>query len=94
MRPIFARSILMAAVIVAGAWQAALAASPFAREVPTTYADFDEKTGSLTLVVADVVATDYLKGYGCPEPTPNMHGPAADLVQGTRAGARRRRGRR
>jgi hypothetical protein len=72
MRPIFARSILMAAVIAATPWQAASAASPFAREVPTTYANFDERTSSLTLVVADVVATDYLKGYGCPEPTPNM----------------------
>jgi hypothetical protein len=72
MRHTFARSILMAAVIVVNPCQAALAASPFAREVPTTYAEFDERAGSLSLVVADVVATDYLKGYDCPKPETNV----------------------
>jgi hypothetical protein len=65
----FTRLILMALVLATGTWQAARAASPFAQEVPTTYGKFDAGTGSLSLVVAEVVATDYLKGYDCPPMT-------------------------
>lgn len=65
----FTRLILMAVILAAGPWQAARAASPFAREVPTTYARFEKDAGSLTLVVAELVATDYLKGYDCPPVT-------------------------
>ncbi|MFC0253288.1 hypothetical protein [Massilia consociata] len=67
------QSILMA-VILAAPWPAAWAASPFAREVPTTYARFEDGAGSLTLVVTEVVATDYLKGYDCPESRTNADG--------------------
>ncbi|MBW8897931.1 MAG: hypothetical protein JF619_07420 [Massilia sp.] len=65
----FTRLMLMAMILAAGPWQAARAASPFAREVPATYGKFDAGSGSLTLVVAEVVATDYLKGYDCPPTT-------------------------
>jgi len=60
-------------IFAAGPWQAAQAASPFAREVPTTYGKFEKDTGSLTLVVAELVATDYLKGYDCPPMTPRTN---------------------
>jgi hypothetical protein len=63
----------MALVLAAWAWQAAQAASPFAREVPTTYGKFDKDAGSLTLVVAELVATDYLKGYDCSPMTPRTN---------------------
>ncbi|MCC2971718.1 hypothetical protein [Massilia sp. IC2-476] len=63
----FIRLILMTVILSAGPWQAAQAASPFAREVPTTYPRFEEAAGSLSLVVAELVATDYLKGYDCPK---------------------------
>ena len=74
MRHTFTQLILMAAIFVAGPWQAAQAASPFAREVPSTYAKFDEGAGSLTVVVAELVATEYLKGYDCPKPKTNPDG--------------------
>lgn len=69
----FTRLVLMAVVLVAGAWQTAQAASPFGREVPTTYGKFDKDAGILTLVVAEVVATDYLKGYDCSPSTPRVN---------------------
>jgi len=68
------RLILIALILTAGPWQAARAGSPFAREMPSTYAKFEEGKGSLSLVVAEVVATDYLAGYDCPKKT----GPNAD----------------
>ena len=71
---ILQRSILAAVILTAGPWQAAWAASPFAREVPGTYAKFGEGEGSLTLVVAEVVATDYLAGYECPPSRTNADG--------------------
>ncbi|MFD2368279.1 hypothetical protein [Pseudoduganella sp. GCM10020061] len=74
---VFAPSILIAMIFAVGPCQAAGAASPFAREVPTTYAKFDEGAGRLTLVVAELVATDYLKGYDCPKPQAN----AVDATQ-------------
>ena len=58
MSHIFTRLILTALILASGTWQAARAASPFAREVPTAYGKFDASTGSLSLVVAEVVATD------------------------------------
>jgi hypothetical protein len=73
MSHIFTRLILTALILAGGTWQAARAASPFAREVPTTYGKFDAGTGSLSLVVAEVVATDYLKGYDCPPMTPRAN---------------------
>ena len=66
--------ILIAVILAAGPWQAARAASPFAREVPTTYPKFEKGAGSLTLVVAEVVATDYLAGYDCPKSRTNADG--------------------
>ncbi len=66
--------MLTTAILAAGPWQAARATSPFAREVPTSYAKFEEGASSLTLVVAEVVATDYLKGYDCPESRTNADG--------------------
>lgn len=80
MRQTFARSILMAVVLAAGPWLTAQAASPFAREVPSTYTEFDEQGGSLSLVVAELVATDYLKGYDCPKPAANADGGAMVVV--------------
>lgn len=74
MRHTFARLILLAPIIAAGPWQAARAASPFAQEVPATYANFDASGGSLTLVVAELIATDYLKGYDCPKTRTNPDG--------------------
>jgi hypothetical protein len=74
MRHTFTRLILMAVILAAGPWQAAQATSLFAREVPTTYATFDKNAGSLTLVVAELVATDYLKGYDCPKSRTNADG--------------------
>lgn len=65
MQRTFTRSILMTMLLAAGAWQAAQAAPQFAQEVPTTYPKFEEGAGSLTLVVAELMATDYLKGYDC-----------------------------
>jgi hypothetical protein len=77
---IFARLILVAVILAAGPWQAAQAASPFAREVPSTYGKFDKDTGSLTLVVAELVATDYLKGYDCPPMTPRTNPDGTTMV--------------
>jgi len=74
---ICARSISMALVFSAAPWQAAMADAPFAREVPTTYPRFEKGAGSVSLVVAELVATDYLKGYDCPKPPksePNADG--------------------
>lgn len=44
----------------------AQATPPFAREVPTSYAQFDDRAGRLSLVIAEVAATGYLAGYDCP----------------------------
>jgi len=74
MRPLFTRLILLSLILGAGPWQAARAVSSFAREVPATYARFEEGAGSLTLVVAELSATDYLKGYDCPKTTTNPDG--------------------
>jgi hypothetical protein len=71
---ILARSLLATVILAAGPWQAAWAASPFAREVPATYAKFKEGEGSLSLVVAEVVATDYLAGDDCPPSRTNADG--------------------
>ncbi|KFI08381.1 hypothetical protein [Massilia sp. BSC265] len=68
--------ILLTVSLAAGPWQAAWAASPFAREVPSTYAKFEDGAGSLTLVVAEVVATDCLKDYDCPASRTNAGGSA------------------
>lgn len=62
------RSIVMAALLAAAPWQTLRAAPPFAQAVPTSYPTFDEGTGSLSLVVAELVATDYLKAEECPKP--------------------------
>lgn len=62
-------SLLSAALALALATaplQAAQRAAPFAQETPTTYAKFDPVAGSLTLVVAELVSTAYLKGFDCP----------------------------
>ncbi|MGV7207205.1 hypothetical protein ACLB1G_05055 [Oxalobacteraceae bacterium A2-2] len=67
----FTRLISLAAMLAVSSAQAA---SPFAREVPTSYAKFDEDSGRLTLVVAEVVATDYLARYECPKSGPNGDG--------------------
>lgn len=80
MRHALTRSILTCVALAACPWQAALAASPFAREVPTSYAKFDEAAGSLSLVVAQVVATDYLKGYDCPASKTNADGSKTVVV--------------
>jgi hypothetical protein len=77
---ISARLFLMAVVLAVGPWQAAPAASPFAWEVPTTYTKFGEETGTLTLVVAEVVATDYLKGYDCPKSLVNADGTTTVMI--------------
>lgn len=77
---ISARLFLMAVILATGPWQAAWAASPFVWEVPTTYANFEEETGSLTLVVAEVVATDYLNGYDCPKLRVNADGTTMVMI--------------
>ncbi len=74
------RLILTVLVLAGGPWQAALAASPFAREVPTTYPRFDEGAGSLSLVVAEPSATAYLKGYDCPTSQTNADGSTTVIV--------------
>jgi len=66
MRPTFLRLLLPALLLAAGPGQAAPAA-PYARDVPTTYGKFDKHTGTLSLVVAELVATEHLKGYDCPD---------------------------
>jgi len=76
----FPRSILIAVILAAGPWQAAQGASPFARDVPTTYPRFDDAADSLTLVVAKLVATDYLKGYDCPASTIRADGGTTVVV--------------
>jgi len=78
MRQTFTQWGLTALILAAGLWQTAQAASPFAREVPTTYARFEKGAGSLTVVVAELVSTDYLKGYDCPKPKTNADGSAGD----------------
>lgn len=74
----FTRFILMTVLVAAKPW--ALAASPFAREVPTSYAKFDEDAGSLALVVTEIVATAYLKGYDCPAPKTNADGSTSLVI--------------
>ncbi len=74
------RLILTVLVLAGGPWQGALAASPFAREAPTTYPRFDERAGSLSLVVAEPSATAYLKGYDCPTAQPNADGSTKVIV--------------
>jgi hypothetical protein len=76
----FTRLILIAVILAAGPWQAARAASPFAREVPTNYPTFDKDAGSLTVVVAELVATDYLKGRDCPNSRTNVDGTTTVVV--------------
>lgn len=80
MRRAFTRLLLLGMVFAAAPWQAARGASPFARDVPSTYAKFDARTGSLTLVVAELVATDYLKGYDCPASKTDTDGGAKVVV--------------
>lgn len=74
------RWIPLVVLLAGGPWQAALAASPFARDVPTTYPKFEEGTGGLSLVVAELVATDYLKGYDCPKSETRADGSATVVV--------------
>ena len=80
MRQTFTQWGLTALILAAGLWQTAQAASPFAREVPTTYAKFEKGAGSLTVVVAELVSTDYLKGYDCPKPKTNADGSVTEVV--------------
>jgi len=80
MRQTFTQWGLTALILAAGLWQTAQAASPFAREVPTTYARFEKGAGSLTVVVAELVSTDYLKGYDCPKPKTNADGSVTEVV--------------
>ena len=54
------------AIIVAAAASVQVQAAPPFSEQPTVYAEFAKDKESLTLVVAELLATDYLKGYGCP----------------------------
>jgi len=78
-RPI-TRSILMTVFLAAGPWQGAQASPPFAQEVPTTYPKFEEGAGSLSLVVAELVATGYLKGDDCPKSQTRADGSTAVVI--------------
>jgi len=74
------RLILTTVLLAAGPGQAAQANPPFAQEVPTTYPKFEEGAGSLSLVVAELVATAYLKGDDCPKSQTRPDGSTAVFI--------------